>query len=349
MGMNAVAIRLLSQQLIRQQFSTPEQVVSHMGAMQAQDYRMVRWAVAMRTRRPSAKAFEEAYNRGRILRLHLFRGTWQLVSSEDYWWMLDLCAPKAKSVIKGWMKSNRIFIGDEELHSVREILVDTAERKGSVTKEDMVEGLARNGIVMDGHRLTYHIRFAEIDGILCSGELTPMRATYALAEKRVRHTAAMERDEMLMLLARKYFQSHSPATLEDYAWWSGLSVADCRKGMDLLGDELRKEVFEGCEFHIHETCRTKGFRKGNILLLPPYDEYLIGYKTRKLALAPKHVPYAHTDNGIFFPVIANDGIVCGNWSPWKKNLEVDFFGLQEKTLALDRQWESFAKFKERRK
>jgi len=79
--MNAVAIRLLSQQLIRQQFSTPEQVVSHMGAMQAQDYRMVRWAVTMRTRRPSAKAFEEAYNRGRILRSHLFRGTWQLVSS----------------------------------------------------------------------------------------------------------------------------------------------------------------------------------------------------------------------------------------------------------------------------
>ena len=82
--MNPVAVRLLNQQLVAPQFSDPAEVVSHMGAMQAQEYRMMRWAVAMRTRKPSARAFKDAFDSGRILRLHLMRGTWQLVSAGDY-------------------------------------------------------------------------------------------------------------------------------------------------------------------------------------------------------------------------------------------------------------------------
>jgi hypothetical protein len=88
-AMNPVSIRLLNQQLIVPQFETPTEVVSHMGAMQAQEYRMMRWAVAMRTSKPSHKAFKEAYDSGQIIRLHLMRGTWQLVAAEDYW--LGLC------------------------------------------------------------------------------------------------------------------------------------------------------------------------------------------------------------------------------------------------------------------
>ena len=57
--MNPVAIRLLNQQLIVPQFKSPTEVVSHMGAMQAQEYRMMRWAVEMRTTKPSHKAFKE--------------------------------------------------------------------------------------------------------------------------------------------------------------------------------------------------------------------------------------------------------------------------------------------------
>lgn len=71
--MNPIAIRLLSQQLISPQFTKPEDVVAHMGAMQAQDYRMVRWAVAMRTIHPSHQAFKKAFDEGEIIRLHLLR------------------------------------------------------------------------------------------------------------------------------------------------------------------------------------------------------------------------------------------------------------------------------------
>ena len=53
--MNPIAIRLLNQQLASPVFSDPADVVSHMGAIQAQEYRLMRWAVAMRTQKPSSQ------------------------------------------------------------------------------------------------------------------------------------------------------------------------------------------------------------------------------------------------------------------------------------------------------
>ena len=158
--MNPVAIRLLNQQLIAPQFDTPAEVVRYMGAMQAQEYRMMRWAVTMRTRKPSYNAFKQAFDEGEIIRLHLMRGTWQLVSAEDYWMLIDLCAPKALAAIKSWMRSNRISISEEEEKIIRKIIFQAVSDKGSATKEDIVQSLARKDIRMDEHRLSYHIRMA---------------------------------------------------------------------------------------------------------------------------------------------------------------------------------------------
>ena len=286
--MNAVAIRLLNQQLVVPQFGNPAEVVSHFGAMQAQEYRMMRWAVAMRTRKPSARAFKTAFDSGEIIRLHLMRGTWQLVSRDNYWWMLDLCAPKAIAVTRGWMSSNKISIPEEEHMSIRDIFAQTAADKRSVTKEDFVTALAERNIRMDAHRLSYHIRMAEMSGTLCSGDLLPMQATYALTAQKVGPRNAIDRDEALSRFARKYFQSHQPATLEDFVWWSGLNISDCRKGIALLGDSIHVEKWKGREFYLTDDCRTRGFRKGKFLLIPPYDEYLIGYKSRDIVLPQEH-------------------------------------------------------------
>ena len=343
--MNPIAIRLLNQQLICPQFDKPEEVVNHMGAMQAQEYRLMRWAVAMRTKRPSAKAFKKAFDNGQIIRLHLMRGTWQLVSAEDYWPLLELCSAKALAVIKGWMSSNKISIHEEEVKRIREILVQTAADKGSVTKEDFVEALAEKDIHMDDHRLSYHIRYAELSGTLCSGDLLPMKATYALVSDKVKNRVKMDRDEALAMLARKYFQSRQAATLEDFVWWSGLNVNDCRRGIEILGDYLHVETHGRAslprrEFYYTDDCRTRGFRKGKYLLIPPYDEYLIGYKSRDIVLSPDYRHKAHNNSGIFQPVIAHDGIICGNWTPFKDDLQATFF-MGEHETDLQEEWKRY--------
>lgn len=341
---NPVAIRLLNQQLVAPQFSDPAAVVSHMGAMQAQEYRMMRWAVEMRTRKPSHKAFKEAFDSGRIIRLHLMRGTWQLVAAEDYWWLLDLCSPKAIAVTKGWMSGNKISISDEEEWRVRDILAQTAADRGSVTKEDFVQALAEKDIRMDDHRLSYHIRMAEMSGVLCSGDLLPMKATYALTADKVKRAGSMNREEALIRFTRKYFQSRQPSTLEDFVWWSGMNVSDCRKGIALLGDTIHVEKYKGRDFYLTDDCRTRGFRRGQFLLIPPYDEYLIAYKSRDIVLPPEHRHRAHNNSGIFQPIIAHDGIVCGNWSPFRTDCQVDFFSDGQIAEDVQNAWQAYIRY-----
>ena len=345
--MNPVAIRLLNQQLAAPQFKKPVEVVSHMGAMQAQDYRMMRWAVAMRTQKPSHKAFKEAFDSGQIIRLHLMRGTWQLVTAEDYWPFLTLCAPKAIAVTKGWMSSNKITISDEELNRVRQIFQQTAADKGSATKDDFVQALAAKDISLDDHRLSYHIRMAEMAGVLCSGDLLPTKATYALTAYKVKFKGTIDRDEALMRYTRKYFQSRQPATLEDFVWWSGLNVSDCKRGIELLGDSIHMEKWKGREFYLTDDCRTRGFKKGKFLLIPPYDEYLIGYKSRDIVLSPEHRHHAHNNSGIFKPIIAHDGIICGNWSPFRDDCQVKFFENNGNTHDVQDAWQTYVRYKSR--
>ena len=345
--MNPIAIRLLNQQLAAPQFSDPAEVIGLLGAMQAQEYRLMRWAVEMRTKKPSAKAFKKAFDSGEIVRLHLMRGTWQLVSAEDYWWMLDLCAPKAIAVTKGWMHSNKIDIPDEEYLKIREILAQTAADKGSVAKEDFVQALTEKDITMDDHRLSYHIRMGEFTGTLCSGDLQPKKATYALASAKVKKTETIDRDEALMRLTKKYFQSRQPATLEDFVWWSGLGINDCRKGIELLGDYLHLEKWKRREFYLTDDCRTRGFRKGQCLLIPPYDEYLIGYKSRDIVLPAEYRHHAHNNSGIFQPIIAHDGVICGNWSPFKEDCQVSFFEGNFDAEDVQESWQIYLKFKQK--
>jgi hypothetical protein len=335
--MNPIAIRLLNQQLISPQFTDPTEVVSHLGAIQAQDYRMMRWAVSMRTKRPSEEAFRKAYNSGEILRMHLLRCTWQLITAQDYSWMLELCAPKSIATLNGWMKSNKISIPEEELLPVQNIIEQTIGNKTNITKEDIADSLVQNGMQMDDYRISYHIRMAELNGFLISGDLHPSKATYCLASQKIKAATPICRDEALALLTTKYFQSRSPATLEDFEWWSGLNAKDCRRGIQLLGDRLHTESWKDREFYLLDSCRVQGFRKGCTQLLPPFDEYLIGYKSRDVVLPQEHRHHAHNNSGIFYPIIALDGVICGNWSPYKSTLETEMFDADTK-IDLKKDW-----------
>jgi hypothetical protein len=258
--------------------------------------------------------------------------------------MLDLCAPKAIAVTRGWMSSNRISIPEKEQMDIRDILAQTAADKGSVTKEDFVQALDEREIRMDAHRLSYHIRMAELTGTLCSGDLLPMKATYALTADKLGPRNAIDRDEALMRFARNYFRSRQPATLEDFVWWSGLNIGDCRRAIALLGNSIHAVKWKGREFYLTDDCRTRGFRSGKCLLIPPYDEYLIGYKSRDIVLPTEHTHRAHNNSGIFQPIIAHDGIICGNWAPFKDDCQTAFFDGAYDESALQSAWQIYKRY-----
>ncbi len=344
--MNPISARLLSQQLICQQFTTPHDVVEWMGAMQAQEYRMMRWAVGMRTKNPSIKAFEKAYNEGQIVRVHLFRCTWQIVAGEDWRWMLDLCRNNALRGLIGWMKSNGVSILQAEQNAVQQVFYDYLVRNRIAQKADFAEALEDKGITMDEHRLSYHIRLAEYSGLLCSGDLFPMKHSYALSEHKLSPQNPIPKDEALALLARKYFRSHGPATLEDFVWWSGMNIGDCRKGLEAIKDELTQEHWKGLTFYLHQDSRTRGFRSGCVHLLPSYDEYLIGYKSRHVAVHPDHMHKVHSGQGIFWPVILMNGEIVGNWSAKGGKVQIEIFhpNVRLNEVALEEETKRYNKF-----
>ena len=90
-------IRLAGQQLAAPRFDTPKKLISWMGAIQAQDYAMARWAVGIRLKSATARSVGEAFSRGEILRTHVMRPTWHLVAAEDIRWMLKLSARRIRS------------------------------------------------------------------------------------------------------------------------------------------------------------------------------------------------------------------------------------------------------------
>ena len=314
--------------------------------MQAQDYKGMRWAVEMRTGKPSLKAFRNAFDSGRIIRTHMLRTTWQLVSAQDYHWMLELCRANAMRGLRGWMHSNGIDIPDYERRHVQDLLAQAMEGKGSFLKEDLDRILKEKGITMEEHRFSYHLRFAEFDGVICSGNLHPTKRTLALVSEKIGKDPRMDHDQALALLARKYFRSHGPASLEDFVWWSGINIGECRRGIALLGEELVPVRFRRQEYFLHRDARTRGFRSGNVLLLPAFDEYLIGYKSRHVVLHPGHAPKAHNNSGIFYNVVALDGEIVGNGHPMQSECGITVFkdGVYFPEEALKKETDRFNSF-----
>ena len=236
--------------------------------------------------------------------------------------MLKLCRRKALAGLRGWMHANKVDIPADEEKRISGIFGEAIAGHGSVQKEFLAEALRERDIQMTEQRFSYHLRLAELSGLLCSGDLHPTKRTLALVSEKVRNPLVLNHEEALVLLTRKYFRSHSPATLEDFVWWSGLNVNDCRRGIAALGDELQVERWKsrgergaGRDFYVHADARTRGFRSGSVLLLPAFDEYLIGYKSRDIVLHPDHTHHAHNNSGIFYPIVALDGYIVGNWSP----------------------------------
>jgi hypothetical protein len=156
---------------------------------------------------------------------------------------------------------------------------------------------------------------AELQGIVCSGARQGRQFTYALLEERVPRARTLTRDEALGELARRYFASHGPATLRDYAWWSGLTAGDARRGVEVAGSALERHVLDDQTYWRGPgmSKRTPVPASGNAHLLPNYDEYFVAYKDRRLVAgsSSRSGPRA---SDVFAHALIVDGRLGGTWT-----------------------------------
>jgi hypothetical protein len=310
-------IRLSNQQIVQSNFDNPAEVVGWMGAVQAQDYGMSKWAVGVRLPNAMDTQIEAAINAGKIIRTHVMRPTWHLVAAEDIRWMLELTAPNLDKAAGSFYR--KLGLDAVFFKKSNALIAQLLQGGNELTRQEIRDTLEKQGIYST-ELLMYK---AEIDRIVCNGAMRGKQFTYALFDAKVPPSKPISRDEALSQLTKKYFLSHAPATLKDFCWWSGLSVADAKKGLEMSQSDFISETI-GTEIYYFHTAHTNTKNSENTLcLLPAFDEFLISYKDRTAAISLENQPKAFTKNGIFYPVIVENGRVIGTWKKTIKSKQLE--------------------------
>jgi hypothetical protein len=326
----AIAKRRLQNQCItRAKCREPADVVAWLGAVQAQEYAAARWALALRMPDDTADAeIERAVDEGRILRTHVMRPTWHFVTPADVRWLLELTAPRVHRATASYRRQLGL---DTATLTRATASFERALRDGEhLTRSELGVQLGRSGLLAKGFRLALLTMYAELEGVICSGHRRGKQFTYALLAERAPRPV-LSRDEALAELTRRYFTSHGPATIRDFLWWSGLTTADAKRGLEM--NRARHEVIEGKAYwSLGGT--TAGVTRRTVHLLPVYDEYLVAYRDRDaVPHGPPAIKSRVRGTMTFQHSLVIDGQVAGTWKPVRnaRELIVDVIPLRRLT------------------
>ena len=314
--LTAVRQRLLAQGLTARRWTRPEDVVGWFGAVQAQEYGPARWALGLRLEGVGDAAVAAAFDEGRLLRTHVLRPTWHFATPADLRWLLALTGPRIDRAMAPY--DRRMDIDAPLISKARRIFERALTVNADLTRAELADALATDGIIATTQRLAHLVMHAELDGVVCSGPRRGKQFTYALLDRRVPAVAAIDAEQALEMLVRRFFRSHGPATVRDFNWWCGLRMTEATRVLTHLRvpsldiDGLRYwwiEPDEGGPSAIPAVIPAP-----HVHLLPIYDEYTVAYRDR--VLVPHGDPQAANGalRGVVFQhALVIDGLIAGTW------------------------------------
>jgi DNA glycosylase AlkZ-like len=305
-------LRLAAQRIGAADQSAPAETVHRMLALQGQDLPGTRWAVGLRGLGATETAVDAAFDSGALVRSWPLRGTLHVVAAEDLRWMLELSSARALASASGRRAVLGITAADVE--RARDVAVGALAGRRTLTRAELLATLEAGGVGTGGQRGYHLLWFLAQTGTLVMGPTRAGQQAFVLLDEWVPATRRLERDEALGELAVRYFRGHGPATVRDLARWSGLTVGDVRRGLEVRGRDVATLELDGARYHLAPEAASLPGPARRAHLLPGFDEYLLGYADRSAALAPEHseaiVPGG---NGMFKPTIVFDGRVVGTW------------------------------------
>ena len=353
-----LASRMKAQLLTCHEVSTVQTLVQKMGALQAQHLEMTQWAIGKRLSLCSrgeivtAADVQKALEKGHIVRTHALRPTWQLLSGEDLLWILQLTGP----AIKKTLFSRDKHLGIEEKEYVRsdKAIYRILEKHPNLSRQELITALTQLGFAMDEYRSNHYIMHAELQGIICSGPVSNDKHTYALVEKvlgknykKAENLKNTLKDQAgIQQLASRYFSTRGPASIQDFAWWSGLGITQIKKAIAALGDKLSlvedlQQTPTTAFYQMASNVSAAGAGlaavnserlDANLQFLAAFDEYLISYKDRTAMLPAAYNKQIITVNGLFRPAVVEKGQVIAGWQVEKQIHKGAKTGLKIKLL-----------------
>lgn len=303
--------RLLNQCIDRPRHRTPAKVVEWLGAVQAQEYGPAKWALGLRMANGVDADIERAFERGHILRTHVMRPTWHFVTPDDIRWMLELTAP---SVHRRMAIYDRQLGLDASVKRRGTAVIERALGDGQhLTRVELGEWLKGAGLAFTSTRLAHLTLYAELEGVICSGPRRGKKFTYALLADRAPKARRLTRDEALAELALRFFRSHGPATVRDFVWWSGLTTADARRGLEII--RARRSDVDGYVYWTAGAATKAPARVEIAHLLPIYDEYVVSYRDRiAVPHGPSMIPSSTGGGYVTFQhALVIESQIAGTW------------------------------------
>jgi winged helix DNA-binding protein len=299
--------RLQQQGLVAPCCGEPQEVVEHLLAVQSQDFPGAKWAIAQRTPEPSDAAVQRAFDDGAILRTHVLRPTWHFVAPRDIRWLLELTAPRVHAANAYYYRQHGMDAA--LIRRSNERIVEALAGGRHSTRQELgreLEALGRP----TGNRLAYFIMHAELDGLIVSGAMRGKQHTYALLDERAPAVPRLARDEALAELARRYISGHGPACSADLAWWSGLTRADAKRGLEAAAEHLGRMSLDGETYWFAPPPPSLRWRRPRVHLLPSYDELSIAFAARTAKLDPN---VNSKGDALSAHLVTVDGRIVGGW------------------------------------
>ncbi len=294
-------------------FSSAVDVVRALGAVQSQDFAGACWAIGMRATGLTEADVHRAFDAGVILRTHVLRPTWHFVLAEDLAWMQRLTGGRVVALMASYNRT--LGLTPAVYRKSRTVIERALTEQPYLTRSQLKLALDRARINTEGtQRLAHLVMHAEVDGLICSGPRMGNQHTYALLSTRAPSPRRLDGDEALAELTRRYFACRAPATVQDFAWWSGLTVSQCRTGVQLLGCELVPKTIGGVQYHVPPDFELPRARNTSVHLLPNYDEFFIGYRDRTaIAQRLQNVGLVTGGSALIGHVITVGGQLVGGW------------------------------------
>lgn len=312
-------------------------------AVQAQDLPSARWALGVRARGSVDADVTDALDSGALVRHWPLRGTLQLVARDDLRWLLGLTAERQ------WAASARVLaqwgVDDATLAAAREASVAALAGGRTLGRAELAARIESVGVAMTGGRGYQLIYALALTGTLCFAETAGAGQRLALLDEWVPQAAPVDRDEALARLVGRYLRGHGPATAADLAWWAGIPLSWVRRGADAAA--ARTLEVDGTDYlALAEDDADRGVFAG-ILLLPAFDEYLLGYRARGAMLEARHAQrVAPRANGRFLPIVVDAGRVVGTWRDAGARAAVEWFEGARSAGSLARAFAEYRRFRD---
>jgi hypothetical protein len=305
-----VSQRLVSQRITGRTAATVEEAARVLLATQAQDLAAAKWGLGLRSTGRESDV-DAALAAGRVVRTWPMRGTLMITARRDCRWLTELLAPRSFVAARGlWQRAG---LAEADFARAADVARHELTGGGALGRKPLLAAFGRAGLETSGERGAFLLRRLAGDTLLSLGPPRGTEQTFVLLAEWAPDALRLERDEALAELARRYFAGHGPASVHDLAWWSGLTLADVRAGVAAAGEALAPVA--GDLLDVAGRPAIEAPRRGDLRLLPGFDELVLGYRDRSASLTAEHarlvVPSA---NGRFKAVVTLDGHVTGTWS-----------------------------------